>query len=99
MHIQNLILPCELRGELTETSDARSDGDETEAQTLCQKSEVAICVPRASKVQNEQLESGGTSSVERTREQNAGAELGAAVVVLEAHKCKKVALPSREPPP
>ena len=48
MQIQNLTLPCALRGVTGGAFDAHSDGADTDAESLCQKSDVAICVPPAS---------------------------------------------------
>ena len=69
-NIQNLTFPCELRDELDVASVSHSEGDEaTEAETLCQKSDVAICLALASEVQVSQEKVGGSSSNEPRKEQ------------------------------
>jgi hypothetical protein len=47
-NIQNFTFPWELRRGFVEASSTQSGGGATEAVTLSQKSDVAICVPQVS---------------------------------------------------
>jgi hypothetical protein len=60
-----LVVPRALRVELAAAPPAQSWAEDTDAETLCQNSDVAICVPQTSKVQNAG-KGWGTSSHEGT---------------------------------
>ena len=47
-NIQSFTLPWELRDELEAVSATQSDEGATEAETRCQKSDVAMCLPQTS---------------------------------------------------
>ena len=70
-NIQSLTFPWALRDELAEESATQSGGEATEAETLCQKSDVAIRLPQISGVQIAIRKVGGTSVIGGREERGA----------------------------
>src|SRR6201986_2562022 len=70
-NIQSLTLPCELRDGPAGVSSTHSDGEATEAETRCQKSDVAIMPSANLRSSMLEIESGDASFVELGKEQNA----------------------------